>query len=192
MKTSSIEAVAETLQAGGIALAPTETVVGLLAAEPGRHRLAEIKGRDPEKPVALLCATPQEAFEMAEEVPTMAQRLAERYWPGSLTLVLKSPGGGTIGVRVPDHEVVVGLLEAYGGPLYATSANLAGEPAPADLDRVDRRILEVVDAIVEGETGVGEASAVVDLTEEKSRLLRASAEITEDSLLQMHENIVRE
>lgn len=192
MKTSSIEAVAETLRAGGIALAPTETVVGLIAAEPGRYRLAEIKGRDPEKPVALLCATQQEAFEMAEEVPTMAQRLAERYWPGSLTLVLKSPGGETIGVRVPDHEVVVGLLEAYGGPLYATSANLAGEPAPADPDRVDHRILEVVDAIVEGETGVGEASAVVDLTGEKPRLLRASAEISEDSLLQMHEDTVRE
>ena len=131
MKTSSVKTAAEVLRKSGVVLVPTETVVGLAAAEPGRRRLSEIKHRDPEKPIALLCATREEAFGMVPRVPALAGKLAERYWPGPLTLVLRDAAGGTIGVRVPDHAVVAALLAAYGGPLYATSANPAGEPPPA-------------------------------------------------------------
>lgn len=182
MKAVSVEAAAEILREGGVVLAPTETVVGLVAAEHGRRRLSEVKHRDPEKPIALLCATREEAFQMVPYIPALAEKLAERYWPGPLTLVMRKKGGGTIGVRVPDHGVIGGLLGSYGGPLYATSANLAGEPAPAAVEEVDPRIVEAVDAIVEGETGAGEASAVVDLADSEARLLRANEVLDETEL----------
>lgn len=185
MKTASITEATNILWWGGVLLVPTETVVGLLAAEKGRGRLAEIKYRDLEKPVALLCATKEDAFAMASEIPALAEKLAERYWPGPLTLVLPKTGGGTIGVRVPDHAVVGELLAAHGAPLYATSANLSGQPATANVEELDIRIAGAVDAALEGETGVGEASAVVDLSGDEPRLLRANESLTEDELGRM-------
>jgi L-threonylcarbamoyladenylate synthase len=173
---------AEVLRDGRVALVPTETVVGLLAAEPGLRRIEEIKARDPGKPIALLCASAEEAFALATDVPPLARKLASHYWPGPLTLVLDRAGGGTVGVRVPAGPVVRAVLAAYGEPLYATSANLSGEPAPRGLEEVDPRVSEAVDVIVEGEAGSGEASAVVDLSGGRVRLLRATEDLSEEKL----------
>ena len=173
------------LKAGKVALVPTETVVGLVAAEPGLPRIREIKGRDANKPIALLCASAEEAFKLTANVPPLAQHLAELYWPGPLTLVLDLPSGGTIGVRVPAGRAVRDLLEAYGAPLYATSANLSGEPPSASADEVDPRILEAVDVVVRGEGGAGEASAVVDLSNGKVQLLRATGELSAQTLARL-------
>lgn len=178
---SPAEAV-EALWDGAVALVPTETVVGLVAAGPGLRRIEQIKARDPAKPVALLCASTEGAFALAASVPPLAKKLAELYWPGPLTLVLDHPGGGTVGVRVPAGPVVRELLAAYGKPLYATSANLSGEPAPKGLDEVDPRVAEAVDLIVDGEPGSGEASAVVDLSGGRVRLLRATEELSEERM----------
>ncbi len=173
------------LHEGLVALVPTETVVGLVAAETGLERLWEIKGRDPGKPIARLCASPEEAFGLARNVPPLAEKLAGLFWPGPLTLVLDAAGGGTVGVRVPDHPVAVELLTAHGGPLLATSANLAGEAAPRALEDVDPLVVAVVDLVVEGEPGNGEASAVVDLSGGQARLLRPGAEITHGALAKL-------
>ena len=173
---------AQALRYGKVTLVPTETVVGLVAAERGLRRIHEIKGRDPGKPVALLCASADEAFALAAGVSPLARKLASLYWPGPLTLVLDRAGGTTVGVRVPAGHVVRQLLAAYGEPLYATSANLSGEPAPRRLEEVDRRVSEAVDLIVEGGPGSGEASAVVDLSSGRVRLLRAAGELTEERL----------
>ena len=173
---------AEALRRGAVALVPTETVVGLVAAGSGLRRIEQIKGRDPAKPIALLCASAEEAFALAARVPPLARKLASLYWPGPLTLVLDHPGGGTIGVRVPAGPVVRELLAAYREPLYATSANLSGEPAPKALHEVDPRVSEAVDLVVDGEPGSGEASAVVDLSGAHVRLLRPTEDLTEGAL----------
>jgi len=173
---------AQALREGRVALVPTETVVGLVAAEPGLRRIEEIKNRDPGKPIALLCASAEEALALASDVPPLARRLASLYWPGPLTLVLERPGGETVGVRVPAGRVVRAVLAAYGGPLYATSANLSGEPAPRGLEEVDPRVSEAVDVVVGGEAGSGEASAVVDLSGGRVRLLRATEDLSEEKL----------
>jgi L-threonylcarbamoyladenylate synthase len=182
MKTASPEEAAAALRAGKVALVPTETGVGPVAAEAGLSRIREIKGRDADKPIALLCASADEAFALAENVPPLARKLAELYWPGPLTLVLDLPGGGTIGVRVPAGRTVRELLAAFGGPLYATSANLSGERDARSVDEVDPRVLSEVDMLVEGEAGSGEASAVVDLSAGRTRLLRPTKELPEDRL----------
>jgi L-threonylcarbamoyladenylate synthase len=166
---------ATALRAGRVALVPTETVVGLVAAEAGLPRVREIKGRDADKPIALLCASAEEAFGLAKNVLPLARHLADLYWPGPLTLVLDVPDGGTIGVRVPAGRAVRELLAAFGGPLYATSANLSGERDTGSTDEVDPRVLEAVDVVVQGESGSGEASAVVDLSGGEVQLLRADS-----------------
>jgi L-threonylcarbamoyladenylate synthase len=185
MNLVSPQEAAEALRAGKVALVPTETVVGLVAAERSLDRIHQIKGRDPNKPVALLCSSPEEGFALAASVPPLARRLAQQYWPGPLTLVLEQPAGGTVGVRVPADSAVRAVLAAYGEPLYATSANLSGEPAPKGLEEVDPRISGAVDLVVKGEPGTGEASAVVDLTGGRVRLLRAAAGLTEEELARL-------
>ena len=176
---------AKALRDGRVALVPTETVVGLVAAEPGLRRIEEIKARDPGKPIALLCASADEAFALAANVPPLARRLADLYWPGPLTLVLERPGGGTVGLRVPAGLVVRAMLTAYGEPLFATSANISGEPAPKGIEEVDPRVSEAVDVIVGGESGSGEASAVVDLSSGRVRLLRPTEDLSEERLAEL-------
>jgi L-threonylcarbamoyladenylate synthase len=89
---------------------------------------------------------------------------------------------GTIGVRVPDHPVARVVLAEYGGPLHATSANPSGKPAPRALDDVDPTIHTAVDFAVRGDPGSGEASAVVDLSGGKVRLLRPTESLDEAEL----------
>jgi L-threonylcarbamoyladenylate synthase len=173
---------ARALRDGRVVLVPTETVVGLVAAEAGLPRIREIKGRDAGKPIALLCASAEEAFALAESVPPLARKLASMYWPGPLTLVLDLPGGGTVGLRVPAGSAVREVLEIYGEPLYATSANLSGQPAPKGIEEVDPEVSGAVDLVVKGGPGTGEPSAVVDLSGGQVRLLRATTELTEGRL----------
>ena len=185
MRTVSPQEAVAALRAGKVALVPTETVVGLVATESGLPRIREIKGREADKPIALLCSSAAEAFGLAANVSPLAEKLAELYWPGPLTLVLDLPSGGTIGVRVPAGRAVQELLAAYGGPLYATSANLSGEPAPATLDEMDSRVLEAADVIVRGKEGSGEASAVVDLSGGRVRLVRATKDLSTQQLARL-------
>ena len=185
MRAVSPERAAEALRSGKVALVPTETVVGLVAAESGLSRVREIKGRDADKPIALLCRSAQEAFGLAANVPPLADKLADLYWPGPLTLVLDLPDGNTIGLRVPAGETVRDLLGAYDSPLYATSANVSGEPARATPEEVNPLVLKAVDIVVSGGKGSGEASAVVDLSRGKVELLRADNQLSTEKLARL-------
>jgi len=140
------------LQAGELVVFPTETVYGL-GADPKRpqalRRVYALKGREPDKPVALIAADAASAFALASEVPADARLLARAFWPGPLTLVLPArqgldpaivgPGGG-VGVRVSPHPIASALARALGGAITATSANLAGAP-PASTIAQARRAL---------------------------------------------------
>lgn len=170
------------LREGKAGLVPTETVVGLVAGEAGLPRLFEIKGRDPGKPIALLCGSAGDALALARTVPPLARSLANRFWPGPLTLILDAEGGGTVGVRVPAHPAIRAVLFSHSEPLYATSANRSGRSAPSALGEMDPAISATVDFAVEGEPGSGEASAVVDLSGGGSRLLRPTEDFTEEVL----------
>ena len=185
MRCVSIAEAGELLREGRVGLVPTETVVGLVAGEAGLSRLFEIKGRDPDKPIAVLCGSVEEALALGRELSPLARSLANRFWPGPLTLVLEAEGGGTVGVRVPAHPVTRAVLASRGGLLYATSANRSGRDAPRALEEVDPAISANVDFAVRGEPGSGEASAVVDLSEGNVRLLRPTKSLTEDELTRL-------
>lgn len=189
MRYVSVTEAGKLLREGKVGVVPTETVVGLVAGESGLRRLFEIKDRDTNKPIALLCGSPEEALALSSEVPPLARVLASRFWPGPLTLVLDAQSSGTVGVRVPAHPVARALLTSHGGPLYATSANRSGESAPRALQEVAPEVSGTVDFAVEGEPGSGEASAVVDLSGGRVRLLRPTDSLTEEALARLAHEI---
>lgn len=127
---AAIGEAAALLAAGGLVVLPTETVYGLVA-DPrnpsAMRRLFEAKGRDAAKPVAWLVAGGTDWAAVGAAMPDAARRLAARWWPGPLTLVLEC-AGGTQGFRWPDHAVPLAVIRRLGRPLAATSANRSGDP----------------------------------------------------------------
>ena len=140
------------LRAGGVVIIPTDTVYGI-AAHPdcagAVARICTIKGRPTGKPIALLAADLASVLAFGAVLPPAARRLAERFWPGALTLVLPC-GGGEEGFRVPDHPATCRLLAACGGTLRVTSANLSGAmPAVSAVDALRDIGLEA-DLVIDG------------------------------------------
>jgi L-threonylcarbamoyladenylate synthase len=176
------------LAAGEAIVYPTETfyALGVDPFQPqALERLFAIKGREPGKPVALIAADTASAFALAREVTTEARVLAEAFWPGPLTLVLFARqgipdaligDGGGVGVRVSSHPVARALADALGGPLTATSANLAGEPPAVEPGTARRALRDGVKVFVEdGRLAGGAPSTVVAVDRSGVHVLRPGA-----------------
>jgi L-threonylcarbamoyladenylate synthase len=184
--SGALDAAVRAIRNGGIVAMPTDTLYGL-GADPFRadavERLFQLKGRSADKALPLIAADAGQVNEYLGTLPAMAARLASRFWPGPLTLVIAAPpslasrvtgGGATIGVRVPAHRVARALCEAWGRPLTATSANISGEAPSADPDRVARMLGGGIDVLVDaGLTPGGPPSTIVDTTGEEPVLVRA-------------------
>lgn len=176
------------LKAGGIVAMPTDTVYGVgvaLNAPDGLPRLFAAKDRPLDKGIVLLVADVEQAATVGVLTPA-ARALAERFWPGGLTLVLaQAPGarlpavltGGaaTIGVRIPDHECPRALAREL-GPLPVTSANVSGQPAASNAVDVMAQLGERVELVLDdGPARGGVPSTVVDCSGGEPRVLRAGA-----------------
>ncbi|MBX7106250.1 MAG: threonylcarbamoyl-AMP synthase [Gemmataceae bacterium] len=182
---SELTRAAEILRAGGLVAFPTETVYGL-----GAHardaaavrRIFAAKGRPATNPVIVHLADTSLVSAVAEELPDVGQMLAERFWPGPLTLVLRrrddlptevTAGGPTVAVRVPAHPVARALLLRAGVPVAAPSANRSTEVSPTTADHVRRSLGDRVDMIIDGGPCPGGIeSTVLDVTTSRPRLLR--------------------
>lgn len=163
---AAVRETAALLNAGGVAVIPTDTVYGLAAhpAFPSAvDRLYTIKGREAKKPIALLAADSAAAAAfLGHPLPPAAQRLADRFWPGALTLVLPSVGDVYEGLRVPAHEWTRKLLAACGGTLRVTSANLSGGRPAVDAAEALADVGLSADVVVDdGPSPGGVASSVV-------------------------------
>lgn len=172
----AIDLAVETLRRGGLVAFPTETVYGLGAAadhEGGARRLAEVKRRPPDKPFTLLIADGSQALEWASHSSAL-DLLARRFWPGPMTIVAPSRGGGQpVGLRVPAHPVALALVRSLGCPILAPSANRSGEPPCVDAQSVARSLGDDVDLILDGGRAPGgRPSTVVELTAEAVRIVR--------------------
>jgi len=194
-----IEKAAEILRAGGLVAFPTETVYGLGADASNPAAVKKIfaaKGRPADHPVIVHIADMSELKHWAAEVPRAAWLLAEKFWPGPLTMVLKrspsvsdliSGGQNTIGLRVPGHPVAQQLLKAFGGGIAAPSANKFGRLSPTTAEHVREELGNAVDIILDGgPCDVGIESTIVDLTREPPAILRpgrVSAQQIADALL---------
>ena len=176
---------------------PTETVYGLGANgldEIAVDRIYQAKGRPKDNPFILHIAEPKDMEALCHSIPETAWRLAERYWPGPLTMILPVKdvvpkrtvaGLPTVGVRCPAHEATRTLIRLSGVPIAAPSANVSGKPSTTTAEHVlhdmDGRIAAIIDG---GPCEVGVESTIIDLTAEVPQLLRPGG-ITPEELLEL-------
>ncbi len=180
-----IAAAAKLLKGGGIVAIPTETVYGLAASAYDNEAIKKVfiaKGRPQDNPLIVHIAELCDLDNIVIELPEEAKRLAERFWPGPLTMVLKrtekiadgvSAGLDTVAVRMPENAVARAVIRESGLPLAAPSANLSGSPSPTSAEHVVADLDGRIDAVImSGECSVGVESTVVSLAVKPPRLLR--------------------
>lgn len=185
---TEIEAAVEALRAGDLVAFPTETVYGLGANAQNPAALRKIfdaKGRPPHHPLIVHLDSAKYLHRWSRKLPPEAEKLAERFWPGPLTLVLpKAPhvldavtgGQDTIAIRVPGHPMAQQLLTAFGGGIAAPSANRYGRLSPTRADHVRDELGDIVRIVLDGgECTLGIESTIVSCVETPVRLLRPGA-----------------
>jgi L-threonylcarbamoyladenylate synthase len=188
MQQSIVERAAATLRAGGVVALPTETVYGLAADasnDDAVRRIFAIKGRPADHPL-ILHLPPQSALRRyaAGSIDAL-ERLAARFWPGPLTAIVAKTehvsdvvtgGQGTVALRIVDHPLTGAILERFGGPVAAPSANRFGRVSPTSAQHVRDDLGSDVDLIVDGGPArIGVESTIVDLTGDVPAILRSGA-----------------
>ena len=180
-----IRTAAAILRAGGLVGIPTETVYGLGANGLSSAAVGKIfaaKGRPQDNPLILHVPDASWLARYCREVPDSAYTLAERFWPGPLTMILPrkdvvpdavTAGLDTVGVRCPNHPVTLAIIRAADVPVAAPSGNTSGRPSPTRAEHMVEDMAGKIDAIVDGgPCGVGVESTIIDLTCTPPRLLR--------------------
>jgi L-threonylcarbamoyladenylate synthase len=160
-----------------LAVIPTDTVYGLACdafSHEGVKKLLETKGRDRQSPPPVLIGNTAALDGLAQQVPQLAHKLAQTFWPGALTMVLKAQPSltwdlgetkGTVALRMPDHKIALALLQET-GPLAVSSANLTGEPAATTCQQAEKALGSKVKIYLDGGASPkGEASTIVDMTD---------------------------
>lgn len=173
------------LASGGLVAFPTETVYGLGANaldEEAVRKIFAAKGRPSDNPLIVHIAKIEDVYPLVKEVPIKAKKLMEEFWPGPLTIILRSSqrvaetvsaGLPTIAVRMPAHPIALALLKEAGVPVAAPSANLSGRPSPTNGEHVEEDLSGKIDIIIDGGgAGVGLESTVIDMTTEIPIILR--------------------
>lgn len=194
--TENIQAAAELIAQGGLVAVPTETVYGLAGNgldEAAVRSIYQVKGRPEQKPLSLMVPDASAMERYCRNVPKAAYVLAERFWPGPLTIVLEAgelvpelvrAGGSTVGLRCPDQPQTLALLKACGCPLAAPSANLSGAPSPKTAQEVLASLDGRIDGVIDGgPCGIGVESTIIDLSQTPYRILRQGA-LPEETIAQ--------
>lgn len=179
---------AEIIKTGGLVAVPTETVYGLAGNgldEEAVKQIYEVKGRPQVKPLSLMVPGAEAMDRYCEDVPQGARLLAERFWPGPLTIVLKAKdfipsivlaGGDTVGLRCPDHPMTLELLKKAGVPFAAPSANPSGEESPKTAQKVWDYFSGKIEGIIDGgECGIGRESTIISMAQKPYGILRQGA-----------------
>jgi L-threonylcarbamoyladenylate synthase len=179
----SLETAAAVVSSGGVVAMPTDTVYGIGTSafdDQAVSKLYIVKGRSQEQAIPILVSDEAQLEYIAKEVPTIAQRLIDEFWPGPLTVVVEKGDRlaasvsktETVGIRMPDHDFALSLLQSV-GPMAVTSANLTGKPSLCSANEVFEVMKGQIDLVVDGGiTPGGIPSTVVDCTGSRPMILR--------------------
>ena len=190
---SNISKAIEILNKGGVIVFPTDTAFGIgcrIDREKAIERLFEIRKR----PLNMATPVLVSSLEMAKkywdsDIKEIEEKLISKYWPGALTIVLKANknkvfslvrgGGNNIGIRMPQNDLILEIIEKIGVPILAPSANLHGEQTPYSINDLNKDIVQSVDLVLDGDCSLKNSSTVIDCTQKPWKILRQGAlEIT--------------
>lgn len=170
---------AKIIREGGLVIFPTETVYGIAANlldEKALERLYRVKARPGGKPFTVHISDLNMIRDMGCVITGTAEKLVAEFWPGPLTIILKSHKGQKIGFRMPASKTALELIKASGVPVVAPSANLSGRAAPVTAEDAMADLGDKIDMVIDGgRTGIGFESTVVDLTVDPFKVLREGA-----------------
>lgn len=196
-----IEAAGEIIKAGGLVAFPTETVYGLGgdALNPESScKIYAAKGRPSDNPQIVHIAEFDALLPIVQSIPENARKLAKRFWPGPLTMIMyksdlvpyETTGGlDTVAVRMPDHKIALEFIKAAGGYIAAPSANTSGKPSPTTARHVADDMNGKIEMILDGgAVGIGLESTIIDLTQDQPMILRPGY-ITEQMLDEVLEHV---
>lgn len=200
---ADIDKAAELIKSGELVGMPTETVYGLAADACNPKAVTKIfaaKGRPADNPLIVHIADTSMLSELAENIPDIAYRLADKFWPGPLTMIFKkkccipeitSGGLDTVGIREPAHSAALALIRSAGIPLAAPSGNISGYPSPTKAEHMMRDMNGKIPAIIDGGAcSIGVESTVISFENENTvRILRPGG-VTRDDLLEIAENVI--
>ena len=202
-ETGIIAEAARIIRNGGVVVFPTRSLYGLGADAFNAgavNRIFHIKKRPANKPILVLIEDMDELNRLAALVPPVATAIMERFWPGSVSIVLQAKEGlssnltaGTkkIGIRLPGHNIAYTLVKAAGSPITGTSANLSGSTGCFQVNDLDEKIVDSVDLILDaGSLRGGAGSTVVDVTGETPLILR-QGELSKRDILNVIDNLSR-
>lgn len=178
---------------GGIVVFPTETVYGIGADalnDEAVDKIFKAKGRPQDNPLIVHIADVSELDALVKEVPESAEKLADKYWPGPLTMILYkkdilsdkiTAGLDTAAIRLPKNQIALALIRESKKPIAAPSANTSGKPSPTEASHVIEDLMGKVDMIIDGgSTNIGIESTVIDMTGDMPTILRPGGITKED------------
>ena len=181
------------LKSGGIIAVPTDTVYGL-AADPFNatavQKLYTLKGRPDGKPIPLVLGSVADIERVAQNLPGFFFHLTDRFWPGGLTIIVEAKellpiltaGGNTVGVRIPNNPLLLEILQAFGGPMAITSANLSGEPPATSIQEIGAELSSKIDMVVDGGKTPGPIPSTVYDISVSPPIVRRHGVISEETL----------
>ncbi len=181
-----ISRIVETLRQGGVIVYPTDTIYGLgcdIFNSKGIKRIYQVKHRDPRKPFSFICADISDVANYCQ-VSNFAYKILKRHLPGPYTFVLEAtrqvPGllttkQKTVGIRIPDNPIALGIVRELGHPLITTSANTSGDDPVNDPEEIAARFGKAIDLVVDGGVLMGDSSTVISLVDDRVEVLRAGS-----------------
>lgn len=190
LKNIDFNRIKELLEEKEIVVYPTDTVYGvgsLITSEEAIKKIYQAKERSYNSPIIALVSSVDKVEEIAyinEKNRDLIERLIEKFWPGGLTIILKkrefvpdilTAKGDTIGIRMPNLDIALKIIESVGGVLPTTSANISGETTPRSYDEVSERFRERVGILIDGgKSPLGEESTIIDMSNEP-KIVRVGA-----------------
>lgn len=180
----NIDKLVELINDGGLAIVPTDTVYGIIADatnEDAINRVYEAKRRVYSKPLIIMVSSLEMLFRYVDDVSEVEQKLIERYWPGKLTILFKrgsklsgliNNNGDLVGIRYPDNEELIELMNRLDKPLVSTSANIADEGTITSVDKISEDLLKYIDYVYDGGFKEDVPSTIVKVVDNKIEFLR--------------------